>query len=131
MTSRFPALTLFPSCLFNILPDFTDDAPYGDTLPDLTDEGASYGDTFAVAVTSVFVAAAQAFGIFRLHPKCRIHGPMFVSVATKAGLFPNHSLEGKLRTRLPKRSPGGHDLVDFRKTVILFRTALTRYIKAA
>ncbi len=49
------------------------------TLPDSTNEGASYGDTFAVAVTSVFVAAAQAFGIFRLHPKCRIHGPMFVS----------------------------------------------------
>ncbi|CAM9380990.1 unnamed protein product [Ectocarpus sp. 13 AM-2016] len=36
-----------------------------------------YGDTFAVAVTSVFVAAAQAFGIFRWHPKCRIHGPIF------------------------------------------------------
>ncbi|CAN0568839.1 unnamed protein product, partial [Ectocarpus sp. 12 AP-2014] len=40
-------------------------------------KGDPYGDTFAVAVTSVFVAAAQAFGIFRWHPKCRIHGPIF------------------------------------------------------
>ncbi|CAM9596797.1 unnamed protein product, partial [Pylaiella littoralis] len=37
----------------------------------------SYGDTFAVAVTSVFVAAAQGFGIFQLHPRCRDHGPIF------------------------------------------------------
>lgn len=60
-----------------------------DTLPDLRD--GPYGDTFAVAVTSVFVAAAQAFGIFRLHPRCRIHGPVFVS-GNKA------SLVGKLCT---------------------------------
>eukprot|EP00903_Cladosiphon_okamuranus_P012321 g11553.t1 len=50
-----------------------------------------YGDTFAVAVTSVFVAAAQAFGIFQLHPRCRVHGPIFARFGPRQhGFQPVH-----------------------------------------
>ncbi|CAM9611650.1 unnamed protein product [Scytosiphon promiscuus] len=46
-----------------------------------------YGDTFAVAVTSVFVAASQALGIFWLHPQCRFHGPIFAHFGPKQDGF--------------------------------------------